>query len=273
VIAAQSLGEPGTQLTMRTFHSGGIAGDEDIIQGLPKVKQIFDNVKPDKSEKGILAKVTGKIISIEEKLIKQKSDEGEEVVYQVGKDKKINIKQGGIVKKGTKIAAGKIDLLEYLEVMGRESCQNYIKKEVGKVYNDQGIDINEKHIEIFARQMLSKVEITNGGDSEYLIGDLVNYLEITKVNSELLVNKKKPASFKNIISSLKDLASTPDSFLAGISFQNTLKSLVNYSLYQPIDYLKGSKESLIAGQMVPVGLGFKEREKIQNTRGKQKINH
>jgi DNA-directed RNA polymerase subunit beta' len=269
VIAAQSLGEPGTQLTMRTFHSGGIAGDEDIIQGLPKVKQIFDNVKSDKSEKAILAKATGKIVSFEDKLIKQKSDSGEEIVYHIGKGKKINAEKGNLVEKGSKIVNGKIDLAEYLEVMGRESCQEYIKKEVGKVYNDQGIDINEKHIEIFARQMLSKVEITNGGDSDRLIGELINYQEVIKINQDLVTNKKKPISFKNIISSLKDLASTPDSFLAGISFQNTLKSLVNYSLYQPIDYLKGSKESLIAGQMVPVGPGFKEREKFHFVRGEK----
>jgi DNA-directed RNA polymerase subunit beta' len=111
--------------------------------------------------------------------------------------------------------------------------------------------------------MLSKAEIINGGDSDYLTGEIVNYQQLIKVNKTLIDNKKTPASFKTIISSLKDLASHPDSFLAGISFQNTLKSLVNYSLYQPVDYLRGSKESLIAGQLVPVGSGFKEREKFQ----------
>jgi len=263
VIAAQSLGEPGTQLTMRTFHSGGIAGDEDITQGLPKVKQIFDNIKPDKEEKSILAKAGGKIINVEEKIIKQKSDEGEEIVYPLGKKKKARISQGDQVKKGERLTGGKIDLEELLEIVGRDKCQEYIKEEVRKVYDNQGIDVNEKHIEIFARQMLSKVEITNSGDSDYLVGDLVNYQQLEKINQKLLSNKKQPASFKNIISSLKDLASHPDSFLAGISFQNTLKSLVNYSLYQPVDYLRGCKENLIAGQLVPVGSGFKEREKFQ----------
>jgi len=263
VIAAQSLGEPGTQLTMRTFHSGGIAGDEDITQGLPKVKQIFDNIKPEKEEKSILARADGKIISVEEKIIKQKSDKGEEIIYPLGKKKKARISQGDLVKKGEKITGGKIDLEEFLEIMGRDKCQEYIREEVRKVYDNQGIDVNEKHIEIFARQMLSKVEITNSGDSDYLVGDLVNYYTLKKTNQKLLTNKKQPASFKNIISSLKDLASQPDSFLAGISFQNTLKSLVNYSLHQPVDYLRGCKENLIAGQLVPVGSGFKEREKFQ----------
>jgi DNA-directed RNA polymerase subunit beta' len=111
--------------------------------------------------------------------------------------------------------------------------------------------------------MLSKVEVVDSGDSEYLAGEIVNYQQLTKVNKSLLDSKKSPISFKNIISSLKDLASYPDSFLAGISFQNTLKSLVNYSLYQPVDYLRGCKENLIAGQLIPVGTGFKEREKFQ----------
>ncbi|MEG7978393.1 MAG: hypothetical protein NY202_00245 [Mollicutes bacterium UO1] len=261
IIAAQSLGEPGTQLTMRTFHSGGITGDEDITQGLPKVKQIFDNIKPDKEEKSILAKAAGEITSVEEKIIKQKGKEGQEIIYPLGKKKKTRVRLGDIIEKGVRLTGGKIDLEEYLEIMGRDICQNYIREEVRKVYDNQGIDIDEKHIEIFARQMLSKVEIMSRGDSDYLAGDMVNYQQLAKVNQTLVTNKKKPAAFKNIISSLKDLASYPDSFLAGISFQNTLKSLVNYSLYQPVDCLRGSKESLIAGQLIPVGSGFKERER------------
>lgn len=270
VIAAQSLGEPGTQLTMRTFHSGGIAGDEDIIQGLPKVKQIFDNIKPDKEEKSFLAKEDGEIVSIEEKIIKQKSNKGREIIYSLGKKNKVRVNQGDLVKKGERITSGKIDLEEFLEIMGRNECQDYIREGIRKVYENQGIEINEKHIEIFARQMLSKVEITDSGDSDYLTGDLVNYHELEKNNQKLLANKKQPASFKNIISSLKDLASHPDSFLAGISFQNTLKSLVNYSLHQPIDHLQGCKENLIAGQLMPIGTGFKEKEKLQrkSTQGK-----
>ena len=261
IIAAQSLGEPGTQLTMRTFHTGGITGDEDITQGLPKVKQIFDNIKPKKEEKAILAKAAGEIISIEEKIIKQKSHEEAEIIYSISEESSPKVNQGDKIQKGAKLTTGKIELAEYLEIMGRDICQDYIKEEIRKVYSSQGIDINEKHIEIFARQMLSRVEIIDSGDSDYLVGDIVNYQQVQKLNQSLTNQKKKLVSFKNIISSLKDLASHPDSFLAGISFQNTLKSLVHYSLYQPVDYLQGSKESLIAGQLVPVGTGFKEREK------------
>lgn len=262
IIAAQSLGEPGTQLTMQTFHTGGITKDEDITQGLPKVKQIFDNIKPKKEEKAILAKTTGEIINIEGAVIKQRNKKGEEVIYPKDKEKTTQINQGDKIEKGEKIIAGKIDLEEYLEIMGPDICQNYIREEIRRVYSNQGIDINEKHIEIFARQMLSRVEVTDSGDSNYLLGDIEIYQQIQKINQSLVANKKKPISFKRTISSLKDLASTPKSFLAGISFQNTLKSLINYSLYQPVDYLKGSKESLIAGQLVPVGTGFSEREKV-----------
>src|SRR5205085_3389966 len=184
----------------------------------------------------ILAKITGKITSIEEKIIKQKSEEGEEKIYPNGKKVKVRVNQGDLVKKGERLTGGKTDLEEYLEIMGRDKCQDYIKEEVRKVYDNQGIDINEKHIEIFARQMLSKVEITNSGDSDCLVGELVNYQKLEKINQELSAKQKQPVSFKNIICSLKDLASHPDSFLAGISFQNTLKSLVNYFLYQPVDY-------------------------------------
>lgn len=261
IIAAQSLGEPGTQLTMRTFHGGGIFGGEDIIQGLPKVKQILDNIKPEKEEKAILAKITGEIISIENKIIKQKSEKGEEVLYPLSEDKLFRFRLGNMVKKGEKITGGKVSLEEYLKIMGRDECQRYIKEEVRDVYSNQGIEINEKHIEIIARQMLSKVEVEDGGDSDHLVGDIVNYQDLQRINQTLIINKKSPIIFKNIISSLKDLASNPDSFLAGISFQNTLKSLVNYSLYNPIDHLKGIKESLIAGQLLPIGEGFNEREK------------
>ncbi|CAI2162432.1 10709_t:CDS:2 [Funneliformis geosporum] len=265
IIAAQSLGEPGTQLTMRTFHVGGIAGEEeDITQGLPKVKQVLDNIKPKKEEKAILAKIDGKIISIEEKEIKQVGEETK--VYQISEEKIVKVNEGDEVKKGEKITTGKVDLEDYLEIMGRDACQDYIKEEIRNVYSSQGIDINEKHIEIFTRQMLSKVEVIDNGDSDYLIGDIVNYQHLQKVNQSLTASKKKPVAFKNIVLSLKDLASHPDSFLAGISFQNTLKSLVNYSLYQPVDYLRGSKESLIAGQLIPVGTGLVEREKYSKKR-------
>src|SRR5205085_1340292 len=154
---------------------------------------------------------------------------------------------------------------------GRDKSKENIKEEVKKVNDKQGIDINEKHIKIFARQMLSKTEIIDGGDSDYLTSEIVNYQQLVKVNQSLIDNKKSPISCKTIVSSLKDLASHPDSFLAGISFQNTLKSLVNYSLYQPVDYLRGCKENLIAGQLVPVGSGFKEREKFQRSKNTQRV--
>jgi len=261
IIAAQSLGEPGTQLTMRTFHGGGISGEEDITQGLPKVKQILDNINPEREEKAVLAKKSGIITSIEKDIVRQKDETGKDITYSLSNKKNIRVNQGDIVKKGDKITSGSIDLEEYLEIMGRDTCQNYIKEEIRNVYSNQGIEINEKHIEIFARQMLSRIKIEDNGDSDYLIGDIVNYQKVQKTNQSLIENGGKPITFKNIISSLKDLASTPESFLAGISFQNTIKSLINYSLYNPVDYLKGAKESLIAGQLTPIGEGLIKRER------------
>ncbi|MCE8158974.1 MAG: DNA-directed RNA polymerase subunit beta' [Candidatus Moeniiplasma glomeromycotorum] len=263
IIAAQSLGEPGTQLTMRTFHAGQVSGEEDITQGLPRVKQIFDNLKPLEEARAILAQAEGRIEKIDpaNHLLIQKVD-GELKTYSWKGEKIILVSPGETVKKGQSLTSGAVDLEKYLEIMGRDSCQKYIKNEINKVYQEQGIEINDKHIEIFARQMLSRVRITASGDSKYLLGEIVNYRQIKKDNQLLTSQEKKPAEFQNTISSLKDLASHPASFLAGISFQNTLKSLVNYSLYRPVDYLCGSKESLIAGQLVPVGSGFEERKKI-----------
>jgi DNA-directed RNA polymerase subunit beta' len=268
IIAAQSLGEPGTQLTMNTFHTGGIAGDEDITQGLPKVKQIFDNIKPKKEEKAVLSRYPGKIIKVADSEVHQLTEEQEQplVIYEIGKNRSIKVNEGDEVKIGEKLTNGRVDLEEFLEITGRDITQEFIKEEIRKVYFFQGIEINEKHIEIFSKRMLSKVLVTDGGDSEYLSGDVESYQFVMKENERLVSEGKKKISYQNMISSLKDLASQPSSFLAGISFQNTLKSLVNYSLYQPIDYLKGSKESLIAGQLIPVGVGLTEREKYMNNK-------
>ncbi|MCE8162738.1 MAG: DNA-directed RNA polymerase subunit beta' [Candidatus Moeniiplasma glomeromycotorum] len=263
IIAAQSLGEPGTQLTMRTFHAGKVSGEEDITQGLPKVKQIFDNLKPLKTNRAILVQEEGRVESVDLKnrLLVIKNIYGEQKNYSWEERKIVLVSLKELVEKGQTLTSGVVDLEEYLEVVGRDGCQNYIKTEIGKVYQSQGIEINDKHIEIFARQMLSRVKITDSGDSKYLLGEIVNYQLIQKENRTLISQGKKKLEFKNIVSSLKDLASHPSSFLAGISFQNTLKSLVNYSLHQPIDYLLGSKESLIAGQLIPVGTGFEKRKR------------
>ncbi|CAG8789433.1 94_t:CDS:2 [Cetraspora pellucida] len=266
IIAAQSLGEPGTQLTMRTFHTGGIAGEEDdITQGIPKVKQILDNLKPNKNEKAVLAKTNGTISVIDEKTIKQTDLTGQEITYSRTGKKSVLVQVGEQVVAGAKLTLGKIDLEEYLSYVGRENYQNYIKETVQQVYYNQGIDIADKHLEIFAHQILSRVKVLESGDSDYLVGEIINYQKVRQINQELIAQQKKPLLFKNIVSSLKDLASNTNSFWAGISFQNTLKSLVNYSLYQPIDYLHSPKECLITGQLIPVGTGFEERQKLQQS--------
>lgn len=263
IIAAQSLGEPGTQLTMRTFHSGGIFSKEDIVQGLPKVKQILDNNKISKEEKSIISKFDGKIIFIDEKFIKQKTEKGEIITYVRKNNKELIFRIEDFVKKGEKITEGNIDLQEYLDIVGRTKWQEYVKDVVRKVYNFQGIVINGKHFEIITRQMLSLVRVEDPGDSDYLLGDLVNYYQIEKYNKNLILSDKKSIKYKNIISNLKDLASYPSSFIAAVSFQDIKKLVSRYLLYLPVDKLDHVKANLITGQLIPLGKGFEEKKKLK----------
>ena len=275
VIAAQSLGEPGTQLTMRTFHTGGVVGDEDITQGLPKVKEIFGKVLPNKKNQMILARESGEISEIienqkkQQTIVKQKTSE-QEISYTFDIEKKLKVKVGQVVQKGESLTPGKINLDNLLEIAGRETCQNYIKEEIWKVYYNQGIIINEKHIELFTRKMLGSVEVTHPGGSNYLIGDIVNYQEFYHTNQQIKEknqNKSKnetlqPAQANFLVFNLKQVAKHSPSFLASISFQDTLKNLVNYSIFQPIDRLQGIKENLIVGQLAPIGSGFEEYQEL-----------
>ncbi|KLL02694.1 MAG: DNA-directed RNA polymerase subunit beta', partial [Mycoplasmataceae bacterium CE_OT135] len=266
IIAAQSLGEPGTQLTMNTFHTGGVAGEEDIVQGLPKVKEILGNVLPSKQKQAILAQETGEIVAIIEDeenqqiTIKQKA-ENQEFTYTFDLEKRVKVKVGQIVQKGENLTAGKVNLEKLLEIVGREVCQNYIKKEIWKVYYAQGIRVNEKHIELFTRQMLGHVEITKPGDSSCLTSDIVNYQEFRQTNQDLRAKDKEPAQARNLVFGLKQIAKFSPSFLASISFQETAKTLINYSIFRPVDYLQGVKENLVVGQLAPIGPGLEERQK------------
>ena len=268
VVAAQSLGEPGTQLTMRTFHSGGVAGkQEDIVQGLPKVKALFDNVSFDKDKRAVLSRISGNILSLkfdessQQTIVIQRNNDKEES-YFIPSSKMIKVEEGQFINIGEPITSGNVELNEHLEISGRYQCQEYIKKQIWKVYHSQGVEINEKHIELFTRQMLSKVEITSEvEDSKYLIGDLVNYIEIVQFNKQLQSEGKKQIEFKPVLLGIKKVINSFDSFLSAISFQNTSKLLLEYALFKPVDLLQGIKENMIAGQLIPVGTGFKEREK------------
>ncbi|CAH1759628.1 2912_t:CDS:2 [Entrophospora sp. SA101] len=233
IIAAQSLGEPGTQLTMNTFHTGGVTGEEDIVQGLPKVKEILGNVLPDKKKQAILAQETGEIIAIieDEKnqqiTIKQKA-ESQEFTYTFDLEKRIKVKVGQIVQRGENLTAGKVNLEKLLEIVGREVCH---------------------------------VEITKPGDSSCLTSDIVNYQEFCQINQDLRAKNKEPAQARNLVFGLKQIAKFSPSFLASISFQETAKALINYSIFRPVDYLQGVKENLVVGQLAPVGSGLEERQK------------
>jgi DNA-directed RNA polymerase subunit beta' len=268
IIAAQSLGEPGTQLTMRTFHSGGVTNQqEDIVQGLPKVKELLDNVSPSKESKALLARISGEIVEVKrneetkEFIVLQRNKDSEEA-YFIPSGRKVKVKVGQFLNIGENITTGKVDLNQYLDVSGRYNCQEYIKKEIWKVYFSQGIEINEKHIELFTRQMLSKVEITKEvAGEDYLSGDIMSYVDVKRINEELAFAGKEKLEFRSILLGIKKITNYFPSFLSGISFQNTSKSLLDYSLFQPKDSLEGVKENMIVGQLVPVGTGFKAREK------------
>src|SRR3954454_15520969 len=283
VIAAQSLGEPGTQLTMRTFHTGGVVGDEDITQGLPKVKEIFGKVLPTKKKQMILARESGEISEIIENqkkqqiTVKQKISK-QEISYTFDIEKKLKVKVGQVVQKGESLTSGRINLENLLEISGRDACQNHIKEEIWKVYHNQGIIINEKHIELFTRKMLGNVEITHPGNSDYLVGDIIDYQEFFHTNQQ--IKEKNQNESKNeavqpivqakfLVFNLKQVAKHSPSFLASIAFQDTLKNLVNYSIFQPVDHLQGIKENLIMGQLAPIGSGFEEYQEL--TRQGEKI--
>lgn len=258
ILAAQSLGEPGTQLTMRTFKSGGFRkGDEgesggDIVAGIPRIKQVFDNVKPSKNQKAIIAKEDGEIAEIEGSKVKQSVKSGKFLSYDLGNRKSLfTYKVKDKIKKGDILIDGKIDLKEYLLIFGIDKCQDYIIKSVEEVYFEQGISVSKKHFHIIVRQMFSRVIVEESGDSEYVSGDLVSHFEILENNRRIVKEGKKPSTFKIIISSLKDLASNSGSFLSDISFQRTIWNLVHDSVKCPIDYLDGIKSNLIVGNLLP----------------------
>jgi DNA-directed RNA polymerase subunit beta' len=275
IIAAQSLGEPGTQLTMRTFHSGGVSSQHgDIVQGLPKVKEILENITFSKEDKSVIATSSGLIKKIYQEsqdfIIIQEvlNEEGNKVdlSYAIPFSKTLLIKEKQFINKGESLTIGKIDLNEYLEICGRDSTQEYIKKEVSKVYSSQGIDLNEKHMELFARQMLSKLKITKDFIDEdfgdYIAGDLINYNDFIKINKEMNLQGKGKLEAKQMLFGIKKVTSYFSSFISAASFQGTPKALVDHLIFQPIDKLEGLKPNIIMGQMIPSGIGYEIRKEL-----------
>ena len=261
-IAAQSIGEPGTQLTMRTIHSGGVAGGADITQGLPRVEELFEARKP----KGlaIITEISG-VVSITE--IKKKkqvtiTSKDDSRSYSIPFGLKLKVEEGQEVEKGDPITEGSINPNEILEIKGAEAVHEYIVQEIQKVYRSQGVDINDKHIEVIARQMLRKVKIEDPGDSNIIPGMQIDVNELNEINEKLAAEGKQIATGKRILLGITKASLATDSFLSAASFQETTRVLTDAAIKGKSDYLVGLKENVIIGKLIPAGTGM---EKYQET--------
>ena len=263
IIAAQSIGEPGTQLTMRTFHTGGIASAEDITQGLPRVEELFESRRPKNA--AVIARVAGKVRY--EKIKKQNNiiitqEDGTEEAYPISYDLRPRVYEGDTVNVGDPLTIGSFNPHDVLEVLGEEAVQNYIIAEVQKVYRMQGVDINDKHIEVIVRQMMRKIRITDPGDSYLLPGSIIGKNELTQVCDEIQkridngeVGLRMPESEAVLLGITKASLAT-DSFLSAASFQETTRVLTDAAIRGKEDPLLGLKENVIIGKLIPAGTGL-----------------
>ncbi len=264
IIAAQSIGEPGTQLTMRTFHTGGMAGS-DITQGLPRVEEIFEARKP----KGlaIIAEFGGKIEIKDTKkkreVVVSNDKTGDSKTYLIPYGSKIKVGDGDEVEAGDVITEGSINPHDLLKIKGLRAVQDYLLKEVQRVYRSQGVDINDKHIEVIVHQMLKKVEVDEAGDSDLLPGARMDALELEDINNKLIAEGKEPATATQIILGITKASLATDSFLSAASFQETTKVLTEAAIKGKVDHLIGPKENVIIGKLIPAGTGMKHYRKIE----------
>ncbi len=264
IIAAQSIGEPGTQLTMRTFHTGGVASAEDITQGLPRVEELFESRKPKGA--AILTRIDG-VISIEEikksrVIVVTNTETGEVEQYAIPWDYRIKVKPGDEVKAGDELTAGSKNPADILAILGPEAVRNYIITEVQKVYRLQGVDVNDKHIEVITRQMLRKVKIEDSGSSYLLPGTLVDRHEIEEINAQ--IQEEIDAGDESarlivtspVIQGITKASSSSESFLSAASFQETTRALTDAAIKGKTDHLLGLKENVIIGKLLPAGTGM-----------------
>ncbi len=264
IISAQSIGEPGTQLTMRTFHTGGVAGVADITQGFARLMELVDANKNPKSS-AIISKAAGKVLKISEFSHNKNGDiidfkmtikgKHETLEYIVDTKQVLRVKEGDHVIPGQKITEGSIKLQDLLEFAGALPTQMYIIKEVQKLYRLQGINISDKYIEVIVKQMLSKFQVINAGDSGLYSGQIVSKDKLFEINEELIKKGKRPAFANQVIIGVKPLPIQSESFLAAASYQRTAESLVTAAIEKKIDSLYGIKENLIVGNRIPVGTG------------------
>ena len=269
IIAAQSIGEPGTQLTMRTFHTGGVAGD-DITQGLPRVEELFEARKP----KGlaIIAEIGGEVYIKDTKkkreVIVTDRETGNSKTYLIPYGSRIKVQDGQILDPGDELTEGSINPHDLLKIKGVRAVQDYMIQEVQRVYRLQGVEINDKHIEVIVRQMLKKIRIEDSGDSDILPGTSMDVLDYDDMNAALNAEGKEPAEGKQVMLGITKAALATNSFLSAASFQETTKVLTEAAINGKVDPLIGLKENVIIGKLIPAGTGMKRYRSVQlNTDG------
>ncbi len=262
IIAAQSIGEPGTQLTMRTIHSGGVAGVADITQGLPRVEELFEARKP----KGlaIISEIDGKVKIKETKKKKEVIVTGKDDsrTYTIPFGSKMKVKDGDMVEAAQPLIEGSINPGEILEIKGPEGVYEYLISEVQKVYRNQGVDINDKHIEVIGRQMLKKVRVEDNADTDMFPGSLIDMYEFADKNKEAVEAGKRPATGKRVLLGITKASLATDSFLSAASFQETTRVLTEAAVKGKVDDLVGLKENVIIGKLIPAGTGMKKYQDI-----------
>ena len=263
IMAAQSIGEPGTQLTMRTFHTGGVAGGEDITQGLPRIQELFEARIP--KGKSTISEINGKVTSIEEDHGKYRisvTNELETKEHVTNYGAKLRVELNDEVSAGDKLTEGAISPKELLAVTDPLTTQEYILKEVQAVYRGQGVDISDKHVEIITRRMISKMRIVDAGDTLFLPGALVKFREFTDVNKEAIIKGKKPATGRPLMLGITKASLETDSFLSAASFQETTRILTDAAIRGKVDHLQGLKENVIIGKLIPAGTGLKAYKNV-----------
>ena len=263
IMAAQSIGEPGTQLTMRTFHTGGVAGGEDITQGLPRIQELFEARIP--KGKSTIAEINGKVTSIEEDHGKYRisvTNELETKEHVTNYGAKLRVELNDEVSAGDKLTEGAISPKELLAVTDPLTTQEYILKEVQAVYRGQGVDISDKHVEIITRRMISKMRIVDAGDTLFLPGALVKFREFTDVNKEAIIKGKKPATGRPLMLGITKASLETDSFLSAASFQETTRILTDAAIRGKVAHLQGLKENVIIGKLIPAGTGLKAYKNV-----------
>ena len=264
IIAAQSIGEPGTQLTMRTFHAGGVAGD-DITQGLPRVEELFEARKPKGlaiiAEFGGVAHITDSKKKREVVITNQET--GEEKAYLIPYGSRIKIQDGAVLEAGDALTEGSVNPHDLLKIKGLRAVQDYMLHGVQDVYRMQGVEINDKHIEVIVRQMLKKIKIDEAGDSGYLPGTSVDVLDFNETNERLIAEGKEPAVGKQVMLGITKASLATNSFLSAASFQETTKVLTEAAINGKVDPLIGLKENVIIGKLIPAGTGLKRYRSVK----------